>query len=312
MAVGKVKTLNRIKKGVTILSQIFMLCQIIFVIIVLLCSLYLFLGLLKSHAFDFLTPFIAFAKSFIHTVFGSAIKSTQPEIDGEIVLYVFINIFLVFVFAQMKLACKRYVETVDKQIVQERLKEEEAFNRELESELQRDLLAQKNFILLVRLKARPIVRDTVKSSMVPKEEIEKANNDIISKFFEEIKALPGLSFSKDGDILLISSSKFELFENTVTKVFELIDTLKSDYRAKKILLRSRMAADVYKSNVSVKDAYKNIRPLIDLNANNEILCFGNFNNRYKLIKNPKFRIYIKGQYDINSQNETVWALVKNN
>ncbi len=311
MAVGKVKNLNRIKKGVNILSQIFMLFQILFVIIVLLCSLFLFLGLLKNHALDFLTPFITFAKGFVHTVFGSSVKSSQPEIDGEVVLFILINIFLVFVFAQLKLACKRYSEIVDKKIVEERIKEEESFNRELELELERNLLAQKNFLLIVRIKAKPIVRDSVRSAMVPKEEIEKANNDVMAKFFAEIKTVPGLSFSKDNDILLISSNKFEIIDTAFMKVYEIIDTLKSDYRAQKILLRSRMAVDVYKSNVSLKTVYENIRPLIDLNANNEILCFGNFNNRYKLIQKPKYRIYIKGQYDINDQSETVWALVKN-
>ena len=47
------------------------------------------------------------------------------------------------------------------------------------------------------------------------------------------------------------------------------------------------------------------------NIPNEILCYGNFCNRYELIKKPHFEAFLKGTYDI-TEDENVWALVKKN
>ncbi len=310
MAPGRVKDWNRIKKGINILSQVFMLAQIILVIIVLLCSLYLFLGLMNNHSLDFCVPLILWAKGFIHTLFGSSVKSSQPEIDGEVVLFIFVNIFLVFFVSQAKLTCKRCCELIDKRIVEARIREESMLNTQLRKDLEHDMRKLNNFLFIIRLRAKPLVRDTVRSSAVPKEEIVKANEEVMSKFFAEIKNVPGLSFSKNGDVLLVSSGNFDNIDNTTVKVFEILEQLKNEYRPRKIILRNRMAVDAFKSTNYLESIFNNISPLLDLNANNEILCYGNFQERYKLVPNPKLYTYVKGKYDIKSEGETIWALVK--
>ena len=48
---------------------------------------------------------------------------------------------------------------------------------------------------------------------------------------------------------------------------------------------------------------------IKINMPDEILCYGNFCNRYQYVKTPKFVAYLKGTYDM-TEDENVWSLVK--
>lgn len=72
-----------------------------------------------------------------------------------------------------------------------------------------------------------------------------------------------------------------------------------------------MAIDVYTNKVLLKDVYADLKTLLTLNMPNEILCYGNFCNRYELMKKPQFEAYLKGTYDI-TDDENIWALVKKN
>lgn len=310
MVKDKVKELKNLKKILEISASVFVLLQIVFIVIVLLVSLYLLMGLMNNHSFDFLTPFVQWAKSFIHFFFGNSIRSTQQDIDGEVVLYIFLNIFYVFLASQLKTACSQGVLILEKKIVVQRQEDEELFNKKLQEDINNDLRAQKLFLLILKLRVKNAVKGAIKADAIPQEEIDEINKKILGVFFAKVKDIPGLSFTKDGDILLISCANFEQIDEKLQLILKVLDDLKAEYKEKKLIILSRMAIDVYRSANNLKPVYTNLKPLLGLNSSNEILCYGNFNNRYKLIQNPKHLISIKGKFDFNGRNESVYGLIK--
>ena len=71
--------------------------------------------------FDFMNPVVAFAKDFVKFFFGNSIKASRPEIDGELVAFIFVTAFVVFVVAQLKIAAKITCDKLDKKRNAERI-----------------------------------------------------------------------------------------------------------------------------------------------------------------------------------------------
>ena len=138
---------------------------------------------------------------------------------------------------------------------------------------------------------------------------KKQEEIVIVALFNMLKSLPGCRFSKDGRTLIITSQKFDMVDTILATVSDAISKLKAQLKPRKLTISTNMAIDVYPDSVKVKDIYADIKTLLQLNMPDEILCYGNFCNRYQYVKNPKFTAYLKGTYEI-TEDENVWSLVK--
>ena len=308
---SEVKRMESLKKTIGVAGNICMVLQIIVLLVVFACTLYIIFGILENHSLDFLTPYMEAIKSFVISVFGSSIKESQDGIDGRLVLFILAGLLLTFFIVQLRLACNTYSKIVDKKIVAAREKEEADFNKQLEKDMHTDIIKQSHYLLAVQIRAKSLFKDTLTNEVHSLDEIVASKNDAITKFVAHMKQIRGIAFSKDGEIILISSSDINTLDDVVTEIWYIANALKAEYRTKKIGIRTKVAVDSYNPSKSIKNVYKSIRPLLDLNANNEVLCFGNFRNRYNLLENTQYMICIKGQYELGENgDETVWSLVK--
>ena len=305
-----IKNLKRLKIICKICSNIMMLLQIILVILVLLLSTYAFFFFFHSTALDFLKPLVMFAKSVIQFFFKDTIKASQPEIDGELVVFIVLDIILVFVAAQLKTAFKVYDEQLDKRIVEEKAKVEEQFNKNLSNELHRSIVSCSNYMLGVLFKTSPLVADSLQIFGEEKIDLEKVKADVEAKFIASVRNLKGIKLLREGDVLLILSSNFNTLDLVLSTVQEAIAKLKKEAKAIKVILKARMAIETYKPMTPNKKVFASIKPLLDLNLGADALCYGNFKNRYELVKEPQFTVYVKGRYDIENTEETIYALMK--
>lgn len=139
------------------------------------------LQLLNSTALDFLYPVVGFAKSFVQFFFGNTIKASQPEIDGELVLFIVIDIIVIFVVSQLKVALKSYDEQIDKKIVDEKAKIEVKFNKALDDELHRSIASYSNFMLAFNFTVAPLVSDSIQIYGLEKPDVEKIEAEISKK-----------------------------------------------------------------------------------------------------------------------------------
>ena len=311
MVVDNVKRFERIRKLIKVSESICMCIQIIFVLIIFLCTLHIVFGILHNHALDFLNPFIELLKSFTTMMFGEAIKQNQDGVDGREVLFILFTVLVVFFVSQLKLALNSIEKTFQRKIVEEKAKVEVAFNDKLKQELQNQILAQSSFVLALQFKIKWLMKGSIGEASPTTEEMQNVKMEAISRFFESMKTFGNLKFSRDNDILIIASDNIDDIDNVLNKVLEEINKLKVQYKEKKYGIRVKLIVDSCKKFSSVNSVYKNIVPLLGLNATNEILCYGNFKNRYELIKNTQYYVAVKGKYEMmDDREETVFSIIK--
>lgn len=307
---NKVKSYKQQKDILLIWINVAMVVQILLVVLILLLSLHAFLLLLNNHLFDFMNPVVAFAKDFIKFFFGNTIKGSRPEVDGELVAFIFVVAFVVFIVAQLKIATKITCDKLDKKIVEEKRIEEERVNRELQAELQKNISSNSSFMLALAFNVVPLTVDSMQIYGEKPIDSEKYETEIRAKLITAFKTISGAMVSKSNDSLILVCHDFNKIDAVLSSVQGIVQTLKKEYRPQKAVLKVRYSIDCFKLSTPAGTVYKGLIPLLGLNKPNEILCYGNFNNRYKLVKESQYSIYVNGQYELNGKEETVWALVK--
>lgn len=303
------KNLERFKKLVIFSGHILTIVQIIAIILILLTSLYWLFELTEIHALDFMTPFMNGIKASMQANFGEQLKKGQAGLDGSLFIFIALTGLVIYIVAQLKIFAQATEKNIKKAVIKLKQKEEEEFNIQLNIEKQKTLMEYKNIVILVNIFLKSLLRDMYQTENDTKKIDKKLEDAALVAFYNLMKTVPGCGFSKDGNTLIITAKKFELIDIILLKINESLELLKKDYKMKKINLSTQIAVDVYTDKVLLKDVYTDLKTLLKLNLPNEIICYGNFCNRYELIKNPQFEAYLKGTYDI-TDDENIWALVK--
>lgn len=311
MAVNNVKKYEGIKNLLKLAGNLSNGLQILVIFFVILCITHIILGVCDSHLLDFADPLIKSLKDFTTMLFGTSIKHSQDGIDGREVLFILFSIVLSYFLSQLKLIFDSYIKAAERKIVEEKQKAENAVNRELQRELEREALAQTSFVFAIQFKIRWLTKESLGVLPPTPEELSKVKMEALGKFYENIKTFPGLKFSKDDDVLILSGSNINDVDKTISKVWELINSLKAQYKLNKYGIRVKLVIDSHKPSEPFSAIYKKLTPLFGLNAYNELLCYGNFKHRYELIKDAEYYISVKGRYDIvGASEDTIWTLIK--
>jgi len=305
------KGLENIKKLTIIFGHFLTLIQIISVILILIVSLYWLFELTEIHALDFVLPLIKSIKTAMQANFGAQLQKGQAGLDGSLFIFIALMGLVIYIVSQLKIFAKHSEKVLAKKVIKEKQKEEDQFNVQLTLEKTRTLMQYKNVVILVNITLKSLLKDIYQTENDNKKIDKKLEDAALVTFYNMMKTLPGIGFSKDKSTLIITSKRFEAVDSILLKMNETLETLKKEYRAKKVALDTNIAIDVYTDKVLLKDVYADLKALLTLNMPNEILCYGNFCNRYELVKKPLFEAYLKGTYDI-TDDENIWALVKKN
>ncbi len=304
------KGLEQSKKLFKLTEHLLVITQIIAIVLIFIVSLYWFLDLIGSNFMGFMDPFINAIKKIMEFQFGKELKKGQQGLDGALFIFIMLVLTGLYILSQVKIFLTYSIEALDRQIKIAKEEEEKKFNLQLKAEAHRAILEYKNIILLVKISLKSILKDAFLNNNTT--EVSKKQEDTaLVMFYNLIKTTEGCNFSKDNNTLIITSKKFENIDNILDALTTAIEKLKFDLKNKRLTLKANIAIDVYTDKVLLKDVYADLKTLLKLNIPNEILCYGNFCNRYELIKKPHFEAYLKGTYDI-TEDENVWALVKKN
>lgn len=313
MIPSKEKSYGRIKKLLKILGNIVTGIQILAILLMLLCILHIAFGVFQIHILDFANPLINSLKDFTTMLYGTNIKHDRDGIDGREVLFILSAMVATYFFAQLRMILDSYVKNMEHKIVEEKEKAEEAINKKMQLELEKETLSQTSFVLAVQFKVRGLTQGTIGAIPPSPEELGKIKMEALGKFYEEIKTFSGVKFSKDDDILIISGSNVNNVDVIIEKIMEIISKLKAKYKVNQYGLRVKLAIESHKPMISFNTIYRNLTPLFGLNAYNEVLCYGNFKNRYELIKNSLYYVSPKGRYELGGKDlETIYCLIKKN
>lgn len=305
------KGLENSKKLCKLTEHLMVIIQIAAILLIFVVSLYWFLDLIDNHAMSFMDPFIKSIQKMMEVQFSEELKKGKEGLDGSLFVFIMLILTGLYILSQVKIFLNYSMEALDRKIKIAKEEEEKRFNLQLKAEAHRAILEYKNIVLLVRISLKSILKDAYLAHNDMQTVSKKQEDAALVMFYNLMKAVEGCNFSKDNNTLIITAKKFESVDEILDALTNAIDKLKFDLKMKKLALKANIAIDVYTDKVLLKDVYADLKTLLKLNIPNEILCYGNFCNRYELIKKPHFEAFLKGTYDI-TEDENVWALVKKN
>lgn len=304
-----VKGLEQQKKLCQIFQQFMVLLQILSIFLIFIVSLYWFLDLIGNGTLSFMEPFIKFVKEMMQAQFGEELQKGKSGIDGSLFVFIMLVIVVLYIISQIKIFLKCHKEFLEKAIVKKREQEEVAFNKQLQEDAKRQIMEYKNIVVLINVSLKSLLRDVYQTQNDVKHIDRKQEDIVLVALYNMLKTTPGCTFSKDGRTLIISSKKFEFVDTILFAIDKALATLSNQLKARKLALVSNIAIDVFPDRVKLKDVYEDLKTLLELNMPNEILCYGNFCNRYEYFKDAKFEAYLKGTYEI-TDDENVWSIIK--
>lgn len=304
-----VKGLEKQKQICHIFEQIMILIQVVSLFVVFLVSLYWFLELINNHALSFLDSIMNFVKELMKSQFGEELKKGQAGVDGSLFIFIAFVGVVIYISSQIKIFLKFQQASLEKAIVKKKEEETIAFNKQLQSDVKDKIMSYKNVIILVNIHLKSFLRDFYQSHNEAKQVDPRQEEIVLVALYNMLKTIQGCNFSKDGKTLIISSKNFDNVDTILLKIDEALTHLQAQLKARKLTISTNMAIDVFPNGVQLKDVYADLKSLLKLNMPNEILCYGNFCNRYEQVKEPKFEAFLKGTYEI-TDDENIWSLVK--
>ena len=303
------KGLENQKKLCHFLEQVLIAVQIAAIFLIFITSLYWFLELIGNSFLSFMEPVISFIKEMMRAQFAEELEKGQAGIDGSLFIFIALIGVLLYVISQVKIFLKYSQTALDKAIVQKKEEFEIQFNKELKEEAKRKILAYNNIVILINIALKNLVKDMYLAKNDVKTIDKKQEDIVLVALYNSIKTIPGCKFSKDGRTLIITSRRFDGVDGILLSIDNALTNLKAQLRARKLALSYHIAIDAFPDNVLLKDIYADLKSLISLNMPDEILCYGNFCNRYEYVKVPKYEAFLKGTYEI-TEEENIWSLVK--
>lgn len=306
-----VKGLEQQRKLCHITEQLLVFIQIVAIFFIFISTLYWFLELIGNDMLSFMDPLIKIIKEMMQAQFAEDLKKGQAGLDGSLFIFIVLIGLLLYIISQIKIFLKFTKITLDKAIIQKREEEQIRFNQQLQEEAKIRIMSYSNIVVLVNITLKTLLKDVYQTHNDIKHIDKKQEEIVIVALYNMLKNLPGCAFSKDGHTLIITSRNFEAIDTIMLTVNNAIITLKNQLKPRKLTISSNIAVDAFPNNVKLKDIYADLKTLLELNMPDEILCYGNFCNRYQYKKNPNFEAFLKGTYDI-TDDENIWSIVKKN
>ncbi len=300
---------NLIKKFLRMFMDAAFMSQIILMVIIFAFVMYWFFDVINCQYLAFLTPVANNISEFMHQYFADSLSKGATKTDGSLFIFIMILLITIGALTQLKsfaiTASKKVVRIIDKI----KIKNEDEFNAQLRAEADQAILAYRNVILITKLAVKRRVVDDTRTEEEKAKENEEMLDKLVCEFYNRIKGAPCCKFAKNGDQLVVTLKGFTHVDKLLYYVDKALEDLRTEMRKDGWILRSYAAIDAFDDKALLKDVYFDLQILLKLNLYNEIICYGNFCNRYYMEPKNLFEAYLKGVYD-TTEPENVWTLVK--
>ena len=283
--------------------------QIILIVVILTFLFFWFFDLINHQYLAFLIPVVENIKAFMHDHFQDTLNKGATKTDGSLFVLVLALGVVVFILAQLKIFSLDAVKKLSKQIIKMKIKDEEDFNAQLRAEANQAILEYRNVIMIMKLSVRKRFNDDMKTDEMREKEKKAMEDKLICELYNKIKESPCCKFAKNGDQLVVSLKGFTHVDSLLVNVNQALDEIKTRLKKDGWVFKFYSSIDAFDDKALIKDVYYDLQILLKLYIPNEILCYGNFCNRYYLEENNKFEAYLKGVYEL-TEPENVWSLVK--
>lgn len=300
---------NLLKKFLRTFLDVAFMAQIILSVMIFAFLMYWFFDVLNCQYLAFLTPVANNISEFMHQYFADSLSKGVTKTDGSLFIFIMILLVIIGALTQLKAIAVSSARKVSKIIDKIKIKNEDEFNAQLRIEANQALLAYRNVVLITKLVAKKRLVDDSSTEEQQAQENKEMVDKLICEFYNRIKGAPCCKFAKNGDQLVVTLKGFAQVDKLLYYVDKALDDLRTELRKDNWILRSYSAIDAFDDKALLKDVYYDLQILLKLNLFNEIVCYGNFCNRYYMEPRNLFEAYLKGVYD-TTEPENVWTLVK--
>ena len=301
--------LNFLKKLMRLFIDMSFMGQIIFTVIILAFSLYWFMDLVNYQYLAFLTPVADNITEFMHAYFEESLNKGANNTDGSLFLFIMFLVIAITLLSQLKTFSSTIIRKLSRLIDKVKTKKEDEFNAQLRAEADQAILAYRNVVLIVRLAAKKRVVDDRRTEEEKEKEAKDMADKLVGELYTRIKESPCCKFAKNGDQLVVTLKGFTHVDKLLYYVDKALEDMRTELRKDNWIMKSYGAIDAFDDKALLKDVYYDLQILLKLNLYNEIVCYGNFCNRYYMESKNLFEAYLKGVYD-TTEPENVWTLVK--
>ena len=271
--------------------------QIILTVIILAFALYWFMDLINHQYLAFLTPVANNITDFMHAYFEESLNKGANKTDGSLFLFIMFLVIAISFLTQVKSFSATAIRTLGRTIDRVKSKKEDEFNAQLRAEADQAILAYRNVVLIVRLAAKKRMIDDRRSDEEKEKESKEMVDKLVCDLYARIKESPCCKFAKNGDQLVVTLKGFTHVDKLLYYVDKALEDMRTELRKDNWILKSYGAIDAFDDKALLKDVYYDLQILLKLNLYNEIVCYGNFCNRYYMESKNLFEAYLKGVYD---------------
>ncbi len=300
---------NLMKKLLKMFLDLAFMSQIILMVIIFAFVMYWFFDVINCQYLAFLTPVADNISEFMHEYFADSLSKGATKTDGSLFIFIMILLVTIGALTQVKSFAIAVSKKVSRIIDKIKIKNEDEFNAQLRAEADQAILAYRNVILITKLAVKKRVVDDTRTEEEKTRENEEMLDKLVCEFYNRIKSAPCCKFAKNGEQLVVTLKGFTHVDKLLYYVDKALEDLRTEMRKEGWLLRSYSAIDAFDDKALLKDVYFDLQILLKLNLYNEIICYGNFCNRYYMEPKNLFEAYLKGVYD-TTEPENVWTLVK--
>lgn len=297
------------KKLLKMFLDLAFMSQIILMVIIFAFVMYWFFDVINCQYLAFLTPVADNISEFMHEYFADSLSKGATKTDGSLFIFIMILLVTIGALTQVKSFAIAVSKKVSRIIDKIKIKNEDEFNAQLRAEADQAILAYRNVILITKLAVKKRVVDDTRTEEEKTKENEEMLDKLVCEFYNRIKSAPCCKFAKNGEQLVVTLKGFTHVDKLLYYVDKALEDLRTEMRKEGWLLRSYSAIDAFDDKALLKDVYFDLQILLKLNLYNEIICYGNFCNRYYMEPKNLFEAYLKGVYD-TTEPENVWTLVK--
>ena len=286
---------NLIKKFLRMFMDAAFMSQIILMVIIFAFVMYWFFDVINCQYLAFLTPVANNISEFMHQYFADSLSKGATKTDGSLFIFIMILLITIGALTQLKsfaiTASKKVVRIIDKI----KIKNEDEFNAQLRAEADQAILAYRNVILITKLAVKRRVVDDTRTEEEKAKENEEMLDKLVCEFYNRIKGAPCCKFAKNGDQLVVTLKGFTHVDKLLYYVDKALEDLRTEMRKDGWILRSYAAIDAFDDKALLKDVYFDLQILLKLNLYNEIICYGNFCNRYYMEPKNLFEAYLNSR-----------------
>ena len=297
------------KKLLRMFLDLAFMSQIILMVIIFAFVMYWFFDVINCQYLAFLTPVADNISEFMHEYFADSLSKGATKTDGSLFIFIMILLVTIGALTQVKSFAIAVSKKVSRIIDKIKIKNEDEFNAQLRAEADQAILAYRNVILITKLAVKKRVVDDTRTEEEKTKENEEMLDKLVCEFYNRIKSAPCCKFAKNGEQLVVTLKGFTHVDKLLYYVDKALEDLRTEMRKEGWLLKSYSAIDAFDDKALLKDVYFDLQILLKLNLYNEIICYGNFCNRYYMEPKNLFEAYLKGVYD-TTEPENVWTLVK--